>query len=63
MLCGELATDVHHVRAFLTGSDDTEKWKLFTDEDNLVSLCDSCHHNIHKDPTLINNIRHDLDIK
>ena len=63
MLCGDLATDIHHVRAFLKGADDTEKWKLFTDEDNLVSLCDKCHHAIHKDPSLIKNIRHDLDIK
>ena len=58
-----LATDVHHIKNFLSGVDDDEKWKLFTDEDNLMSLCDSCHHAIHKDPSLIKNIRHDLDIK
>ena len=58
-----LATDVHHIKNFLSGVDDDEKWKLFTDEDNLMSLCDSCHHAIHKDQSLINNIRHDLDIK
>ena len=43
-----LATDVHHIKNFLSGADDDEKWKLFTDEDNLMSLCDSCHHIEHK---------------
>ena len=43
-----LATDVHHIKNFLSGSDDDEKWRLFTDEDNLMSLCDSCHHIEHQ---------------
>lgn len=42
-----LATDVHHLRNFLSGVDDDEKWRLFTDEDNLVSLCDRHHHMVH----------------
>jgi hypothetical protein len=42
-----LATDIHHLRPFLTGVDDDEKWRLFVDEDNLVSLCDKHHHQAH----------------
>ena len=49
-----LATDVHHIHNFLAGKDDTEKWKLFTDEDNLVSLCDPCHHRVHNGTAKLN---------
>ena len=42
-----LATDVHHLQPFLNGKTEEEQWKLFTDEDNLVSLCDRCHHLVH----------------
>lgn len=63
MICGDLATDCHHVIPFTRGKDDDEKWRLFRDRDNIIALCDSCHHAIHKDPSIIKDIRHDLDIK
>ena len=44
-----LATDCHHRIPFLTGVTDDEKWKLFLDEDNLMALCDRCHHDLHRD--------------
>lgn len=42
------ATDVHHIIPFLTGKTEQERWKLFLDDNNLMSLCSKCHHNIHK---------------
>ena len=47
-VCEHLATDVHHRKEFLKGKTLQEQWELFTDEDNLVSLCDKCHHDVHK---------------
>ena len=52
-----LATDVHHVKNFLSGVDDDDKWRLFTDEDNLVSLCDKCHHIEHQ---RLNNLKNNV---
>lgn len=43
-----VATDVHHRVPFLTGKTESEQWKLFLDENNLMPLCDKCHHEIHK---------------
>ena len=42
------ATDVHHIIPFLTGKTEQERWQLFLDDNNLMSLCSKCHHNIHK---------------
>lgn len=41
------AEHVHHIRPFRLGESKDDKWKLFTDPDNLMSLCSSCHHKIH----------------
>ena len=43
-----LATDIHHIQPFTRGATEYEQWQLFTDEDNLVSLCDHHHHEVHK---------------
>ena len=43
----KLATDVHHIIPFSQGISDNDKWKLLLSEDNIVSLCDECHHKIH----------------
>ncbi len=44
-----LAEEVHHKEEFLKGITDEEKWQLLLDEDNLMSLCSDCHHEIHND--------------
>lgn len=42
------ANEVHHLRPFLTGKTDDERWKLLTNEDNLQSLCYECHDEVHR---------------
>lgn len=42
------AEEVHHIRPFLSGKTDEERYKLLTDESNLMSLCIPCHKEIHK---------------
>ena len=39
-VCGEAATEVHHVRYC--------KWGEFDTEDNLVSICHGCHCDLHR---------------
>lgn len=41
------ATEVHHVQPFLQGITDEERWALLTDEDNLMSVCNKCHKELH----------------
>ena len=41
-------SDVHHMCRFGQGRTASERWQLLTDMDNLVSLCEKCHHDIHK---------------
>lgn len=38
---------VHHVTPFSEGVTDTDRWSMFLDERNLVSLCAQCHREIH----------------
>ena len=40
-------TDVHHMCRFGQGRTASERWQLLTDMDNLVSLCENCHHEVH----------------
>ena len=40
-------TDVHHMCRFGQGRTASERWQLLTDMDNLVSLCEKCHHDVH----------------
>lgn len=42
------ANEVHHLRKFLDGKTDEERWQLLTSEDNLMSLCYECHDEIHR---------------
>lgn len=39
--------DVHHMCKFGQGRTASERWQLLTDMDNLVSLCEKCHHEVH----------------
>ena len=39
--------DVHHIVPFRQGKTKDDKWKLFLDADNLVSLCTEHHKKIH----------------
>ena len=41
------ATQVHHQRSFMDGKNDVEKWQIFLDYKNLLSICDVCHGKIH----------------
>ena len=41
------ATDVHHIIPFMSGLTTLEQYILFNDPNNLVALCDSCHHKRH----------------
>ena len=42
------AIDCHHKIPFRTGKTKDDKWKLFSDPNNLMALCESCHYKIHK---------------
>ena len=42
-------TDVHHMCRFGQGRTASERWQLLIDMDNLVSLCEKCHHEVHAD--------------
>lgn len=41
------AEEVHHIKPFMRGVDDTEKMALAVDPNNLVSLCHDCHMKRH----------------
>lgn len=41
------ATLVHHIRPIESGRGETEKERLALDPRNLMSLCSSCHRDIH----------------
>lgn len=43
----EAATEVHHKRPWSRGESEEEKWQLFLDERNLMSLCQQCHLALH----------------
>lgn len=48
------ADEIHHRTPFRLGKSKDDKWKLFLDPNNLMSLCKSCHLRIHKE---INNTK------
>lgn len=39
--------EIHHKIPFLIGNTEEERWRLFLDENNLMSLCSSCHDKLH----------------
>ena len=41
------AKEVHHKKPFMRGETEEERWQLFLDEHNLMSLCDKCHSALH----------------
>lgn len=41
------ADHVHHVKEFLSGRTDDERWSLLLNPNNLMSLCLDCHHKVH----------------
>jgi len=42
------ATEVHHIRPVDTALDDESKTQLAYDYDNLMSVCHTCHKEIHE---------------
>ena len=42
------AEHVHHKKIFGSGATDQEKWQLFTEPGNLISVCKDCHDEFHK---------------
>lgn len=43
------AAEVHHIVPFMQGDTDDERWELLLDPDNLMPLCESCHHKVHNE--------------
>jgi 5-methylcytosine-specific restriction protein A len=41
------AEHVHHIKEFLRGTTDDERWSLLLDSDNLMSVCVKCHKKLH----------------
>ena len=44
----EAATDIHHKIPYQRGRDDDERYRLFSDANNLMSVCNRCHQALHK---------------
>jgi 5-methylcytosine-specific restriction protein A len=42
------AEEIHHIKPFMTGVTEEQRWSLLLDKNNLMSLCKECHINIHK---------------
>lgn len=43
-----VATEVHHITPILTAFSEAEQRKLAFDPTNLMSVCETCHKEIHK---------------
>jgi hypothetical protein len=41
--------EVHHKIPWETGVTEEDKWKLFTDWNNLMSVCIPCHHELDRE--------------
>jgi 5-methylcytosine-specific restriction protein A len=39
--------EIHHKQIISTGSSYDERWRLLTDENNLMALCIDCHNKLH----------------
>lgn len=44
----KMADDVHHIQSFMSVDNPEARKALAFDYDNLMSLCDECHSEIHK---------------
>lgn len=42
-------SEVHHIRPISTGKNLSEMWTLALDSNNLMSLCECCHKQIHNE--------------
>lgn len=42
------ATSIHHKKPFGLGQTEYEKWQLLLDPSNLISCCESCHDEFHR---------------
>ena len=49
------AQEIHHAIKFYEQYNDSMRFKLLTDTDNLLSLCSDCHNHIHKNPILLDD--------
>lgn len=43
------ATEVHHIKPFMSGTTEEERYTLLTDEDNLIAVCHNCHMRLHRE--------------
>lgn len=43
------AEEIHHIRPFLTGVTDEDRWDLLLNPNNLMALCERCHHEVHNE--------------
>ena len=47
------AEQIHHAIKFDQQYENKIKGLLFLDEDNLISLCNDCHHHVHKNQEML----------
>ena len=40
-------SEVHHIKPISTADDDLTRMELLLNPDNLMTLCEDCHHKIH----------------
>lgn len=41
------AEEIHHIRPFMNATTDIDRWNLLLNQNNLIALCQDCHHEIH----------------
>ena len=39
--------EIHHIKPFMLGASDDERWNLLLNPNNLAALCERCHHEVH----------------
>ena len=44
------ADEIHHIKPYMSGSTDKERWDLLLNPNNLAALCEKCHHEVHNSP-------------
>ena len=48
-LCGKVALEVHHITPISKGETELEMKELGFNPNNLMSLCEECHHKLHNE--------------